>query len=131
MSCGLCVVSIQAKTLLCRSLVLHFFEISGPLEEGVSSFYICFVSFIAVGLILMTVVVIVTSLKRNSKGHYSSNLYSFITSFCFGLASALDVSSARSIPSPSIAVRANRITLKCFYNTEPTTGTTNNDYEDA
>ncbi|XP_056629400.1 uncharacterized protein LOC130440350 [Triplophysa dalaica] len=42
-------------------------RVSGHLEEGVSSFYICFVSFIAVGLILMTVAVIVTSLKRNSK----------------------------------------------------------------
>ncbi|KAI7797934.1 uncharacterized protein LOC130568288 isoform X2 [Triplophysa rosa] len=42
-------------------------SVSDHREEGVSSSYVGFVSFIAVGLIIMTVVVIVTTFKSNSK----------------------------------------------------------------
>ncbi|XP_048066131.1 uncharacterized protein LOC125279946 isoform X2 [Megalobrama amblycephala] len=36
-------------------------------EEGVSSFYICFSSFIAVGLVIMTAAVIVTTIRSKAK----------------------------------------------------------------
>ncbi|XP_050972913.1 macrophage mannose receptor 1 [Labeo rohita] len=38
-------------------------------EEGVSTFYICFSSFVAVGLFIMTAAVIVTNIRSRTKGN--------------------------------------------------------------
>ncbi|ROI64855.1 hypothetical protein DPX16_3402 [Anabarilius grahami] len=43
-------------------------------EEGVSLFYICFSSFIAVGLVIMTAAVIVTTIRSKAKGVFQQLL---------------------------------------------------------
>jgi len=64
--------SMQAKTYFCLSL--HFHAVLDHHEEEVSLFYICFSSFIAVGLFIMTVAVIVTTIRSKAKGVFTNSL---------------------------------------------------------
>jgi len=59
-------------------LSLHFHADLDHHEEGASLFYICFSSFIAVGLFIMTVAVIVTTIRSKAKGVCLPTVYLFI-----------------------------------------------------
>uniref|UniRef100_A0A8C2L0M2 Uncharacterized protein n=1 Tax=Cyprinus carpio TaxID=7962 RepID=A0A8C2L0M2_CYPCA len=58
----------QINSVVNRQSETYTYSLSDPHYEGVSSFYIGFFSFIAVGLVIMTAAVIMTTVKSKAKG---------------------------------------------------------------
>ncbi|XP_067250478.1 uncharacterized protein [Chanodichthys erythropterus] len=61
------VVNQQSETYTCSPSGKTYYFAADHHEEGVSSFYICFSSFIAVVLVIMTAAVIVTTIRSKAK----------------------------------------------------------------